>query len=378
MESGARKPPAYPIASVDKALTLLMLLGERKQVRVSEAATMLGTARSTAHRLLAMLEYHGFARQDAETMGYALGPALLELGLTAMERLDLRTLARPLLERLSADVGETVHLVRLQDASVVFLDSVETSRALRIGSRVGRSMPAHCTASGKAILAQMERDQLRRLYPRTKLTRMTPRSPSTRAELEAQLVEVRERGYATNFGEAGRRRCPSYRRGGTGGGRRARRRRPRVAALSSSATSTTTVSTCPSGGNRSRSSRWVTPDSTRIVGMPPERPNAAPSAGPSPTTARSTPRRPVRARTVWRTSDDGLPTTVAEAPVTCARPAATVAEKLALCPASGDHRNVRSPMLPMATAAAPRSERQQAPTTANASKSLASGPCGQV
>jgi DNA-binding IclR family transcriptional regulator len=202
MESGARKPPAYPIASVDKALTLLMLLGERKQVRVSEAATMLGTARSTAHRLLAMLEYHGFARQDAETMGYALGPALLELGLTAMERLDLRTLARPLLERLSADVGETVHLVRLQDASVVFLDSVETSRALRIGSRVGRSMPAHCTASGKAILAQMERDQLRRLYPRTKLTRMTPRSPSTRAELEAQLVEVRERGYATNFGES--------------------------------------------------------------------------------------------------------------------------------------------------------------------------------
>jgi DNA-binding IclR family transcriptional regulator len=202
MQNGGRKRPEYPIASVDKALTLLSLLGDRKQVRVSEAATMLGTARSTAHRLLAMLEYHGFARQDAETMGYAVGPALLELGLATVERLDPRTLARPVLERLSEDVGETVHLVRLQDASVVFLDSVETSRALRIGSRVGRSMPAHCTASGKAILAQLDRDELRRLYPRTKLPRMTPRSPSTRAELEGTLAEVRERGYATNFGES--------------------------------------------------------------------------------------------------------------------------------------------------------------------------------
>jgi IclR family transcriptional regulator, acetate operon repressor len=202
MQNVARKPPEYPIASVDNALTLLTLLGERKQVRVTEAARMLGTARSTAHRLLAMLEYHGFARQDFETKGYTAGPALIEVGLAAVERLDLRGLARPYLERLSDELGETAHLVRLDDASVVFLDSVESSRALRIGSRVGRSMPAHCTAAGKAILAQLTREELRRLYPRTKLEQMTSRSPKTRAELEAALAEIRERGYATNFGES--------------------------------------------------------------------------------------------------------------------------------------------------------------------------------
>lgn len=203
MQNNTRNRPAYPIASVDNALTLVALMGEREQVRVSEAAAVLGTARSTAHRLLAMLEYHGFASQDEETKAYAAGPALIKAGLFAVEGLDLRGLARPVLERLCVEVGETVHLVWLQDALVVFLDSVETSRGLRVGSRAGRFMPAHCTASGKAILAQLPPEDLRRLYPSGgPLEQMTSRSLSTVEELESELEAVRGRGFATNFGES--------------------------------------------------------------------------------------------------------------------------------------------------------------------------------
>jgi DNA-binding IclR family transcriptional regulator len=202
MQNEDRDRPAYPIASVDNALTLVSLLGERGQVRVHEAAEELGTARSTAHRLLAMLEYHGFARQDEETKGYTAGPALMKAGLFAVEGLDLRGLARPVLERLGEEVGETVHLVWLQETVVVFLDSVETDRGLRVGSRVGRFMPAHCTACGKAILAQIPPDELRRLYPDGRLDQMTSRSLSTLEALERELEEVRGRGFATNFGES--------------------------------------------------------------------------------------------------------------------------------------------------------------------------------
>ena len=100
-------------------------------------ADALGSSRSTAHRLLAMLEYHGFARQDPETRAYGPGAGLA----------DLRSAARPALERLCAEVGETTHVVALRDASVEFLDSAETSQGLRVGSRVGILMPAHCTAA---------------------------------------------------------------------------------------------------------------------------------------------------------------------------------------------------------------------------------------
>lgn len=197
-----RERPTYPIASVDNALRLLSHIGERGGVGVSEAAALLGTARSTAHRLLAMLEYHGFATHDADTKAYVVGPALTRAGLAAVEGLDLRDLARPVLEAICDEVDETVHLVALQGTMVLFLDSVETSRGLRVGSRVGRIMPAHCTAGGKVILAQLAPDDVRRLYAGGRLDRMTSRSLSSMNELQRELEEVRERGYATNVGES--------------------------------------------------------------------------------------------------------------------------------------------------------------------------------
>jgi DNA-binding IclR family transcriptional regulator len=197
-----RKVPGYPIASVDNALTLLSLFRVHDRLRVSDAAAALGASRSTAHRLLAMLEYHRFAQQDPATKAYLPGPALIEIGLSAVGSMDIRTAARPLLEHLCDEVQETVHLVVLQDASVMFLDSVETSRSLRIGSRLGRLMPAHCTAAGKAILGQLRPAELERLLPGERLERLTARSLMTRTELEQELERVRAQGYATNFGQS--------------------------------------------------------------------------------------------------------------------------------------------------------------------------------
>jgi IclR family transcriptional regulator, acetate operon repressor len=200
---GARgKPPEYPIASVGNALTLLSLLGDRGQLRVAEAAAELGSARSTAHRLLAMLEYHGFAEQDVATRAYGPGPALLGAGLGALGGLDLRAFARPALERLAEQTGETVHLALLRGGNVVFVDSVESGATLRIGSRIGRVMAACCTAAGKAILAQLHTEELRRMYPDRRLPAMTEHSLETFEQLQTELQQVRDAGYAGNFGES--------------------------------------------------------------------------------------------------------------------------------------------------------------------------------
>jgi IclR family acetate operon transcriptional repressor len=195
--------PAYPIASVDNALRLLLMFKDRQQVRLSDAGEYLGVAHSTAHRLLAMLAYHDFVRQERGQRTYVAGPALVEIGLAVVRNMDVRTRARPILEELAAQFGETVHLSRLEDGSVLYLDAVESQRALRVAARTGNMLPAHCTASGKALLAHLPDDQLRELYPpRRALPTLTSRSIQKRSDLERELLQVRELGYATNDEES--------------------------------------------------------------------------------------------------------------------------------------------------------------------------------
>lgn len=198
----AVEEPRYPIGSVDNALRLLLLLREQRFIRVAEASEVLGVVRSTAHRLLAMLQYRGFVQQDPETKAYSAGPALIDIGLSAVGQMDIRRHLRPCLERLSRTVGETTHLVVLDGAACLFIDSVESTRALRTSSRVGRSFPAHVTSGGKVLLAELPPGRLRELYPESRLPRTSLNSVVRRAELERELELVRERGHATNHGES--------------------------------------------------------------------------------------------------------------------------------------------------------------------------------
>jgi DNA-binding IclR family transcriptional regulator len=194
--------PQYPIESVDNALRVLLLLAEQPKLRLTDVSRYLGVASSTAHRLLAMLQYRGFVRQDAASRSYIPGPMLDGLAFGVLRRLDVRNRARPVLERLNADTGETIHLGRLEGSHVHFIDSVESSRALRVGGRLGRSMPAHCTSTGKALLAELSDGELLQLFPEEDLVRLTPRSIATRTALLQALAQVRAHGYARSEEEA--------------------------------------------------------------------------------------------------------------------------------------------------------------------------------
>jgi DNA-binding IclR family transcriptional regulator len=199
----ARTPPAYPITSVNNALKLLLTFRDQPQLALSDASAYLGVAHSTAHRLLAMLAYHDFVRQERGQRVYVAGPALIEIGLAAVRQLDVRSHARPVLEKLSVDTDETVHLARLNGATVLYLDGIESTRAVRVTTRTGNMLPAHCTASGKALLAELGADELREIYPpRRPLPATTARSIIRRTDLERELDAVRDRGYATNNEES--------------------------------------------------------------------------------------------------------------------------------------------------------------------------------
>ena len=194
--------PQYPIESVDNALRVLLLLGERPELRLTEVSEYLGVASSTAHRILAMLQYRGFVQQDRKTKVYLPGTALTSVAFSILQRSDFRAALHPLLEKLNDTLRETVHLGMLIGATVQFVDAVESPQAVRVASRLGRTMPANSTSTGKALLAQLTAEAINALYPREELEGLTPKSITSRTELHRQLQLVRRRGYATSNEES--------------------------------------------------------------------------------------------------------------------------------------------------------------------------------
>lgn len=193
--------PTYRIGSVDNALRLLALVAERRRVRLTDAAHELGVALSTAHRLMRMLQHHGLVVQDADSKVYAAGPALLRLGRLA-DSADVREVALPHLRALVGEAGETVHLWGAQgETQIVCLASVESPHPLRVGARTGAVLPAHATASGRALLAGLSDARVAALYPGPGLEQVRPATIATLDELLETLATVRACGYAVQRDE---------------------------------------------------------------------------------------------------------------------------------------------------------------------------------
>jgi DNA-binding IclR family transcriptional regulator len=178
-----------------------MLFRGGRPVRVLEASAELGIGRSTAHRLLATLEHRGFVRQEPRTRAYLVGDGLIDLGRSVVRETQLEALAQPELQALAARIGESAHLAVLRGAQVAYVACVESAQILRTGSHVGTMFPAHATASGKAILAELPDAAVRRLYAAETIARLRRNTVHSWSDLRAALDDVRRLGYATNFEE---------------------------------------------------------------------------------------------------------------------------------------------------------------------------------
>ncbi len=202
LDATTGEAPNYPIGSVDNALRLIVLFSERKSVRIADASRLLGVARSTAHRMIQMLQYRGFVVQDEATRAYVAGPQLLRMAFAVVQNLDLRSVAMPVMEEIRGELNETVHLTELRGKDIYFLNSIESTRSVRVGSRTGMLLPAYCTAAGKVMLADLSDAEFDALIDSPTLPKLTERTVGTRKELKAELQQVRQAGYATNFGQS--------------------------------------------------------------------------------------------------------------------------------------------------------------------------------
>lgn len=185
------------IASVLRALDMIELVARSDgEVGVTELAARCGVHKSSVSRIMATLASRGYVRQNPDTGKYSLGLHLAELGSACLAKIDIRQVAKPYIEELRRATGETVHLAVIMDSSMVYIDKSESEHVLGMKSRVGSSVPLHCTGLGKALCAFLPEDFVLARLKRAGMTKYTPNTITDVDSFLACLARVRECGYA--------------------------------------------------------------------------------------------------------------------------------------------------------------------------------------
>lgn len=195
--------PEPQVKILDKALRVLMLFTpEQPEWGVSAVSREVDMSKSTVHRILRVLEQHAFVTQSADTKRFRLGLSGIELGRRAQAGMELRRLALPIMEQLSATSGETVLLqvVSPEGDHVVCIERVQQRRGLRLILDVGSTAPLYAGCSSKVLLAYLDKAAIDAVL-RKRLRPLTSHTTTDPAQIRTQLDEIRRKGYAVSFEE---------------------------------------------------------------------------------------------------------------------------------------------------------------------------------
>jgi DNA-binding IclR family transcriptional regulator len=191
----------YPgTQAIQRAVAILKAFGpDPARLTAQQLSQRTGLNRSTVYRLLSALEYEGLVAAGADGR-YRLGPDMAILGTLALRQLDLRALALPLMRSLAEQSGETIDLEIRHGARVMIIEEVTGDHLLNASSNIGTLYPAHCTATGKLLLAALPADALEPILA-AELCACGPRSITDPEALRADLQASLARGYATAYEE---------------------------------------------------------------------------------------------------------------------------------------------------------------------------------
>ena len=204
MQNSDQQPQRYKIEALERGLLILEALGESPGASLMELVDRLSVPKGSLFRHLQVLEARGYVVRDEASRRYTLGPRLIHLGFSARRHLKLADVALPFIELLRDRFNETVHIGVLDQGQVVHIQAAASRHAVKMVSAVGERTWVHISALGKSLLAWAEPDVLDEAVTRWGLPHFTDQTLTTRPELEADLVLVRERGYSLDDEESAR------------------------------------------------------------------------------------------------------------------------------------------------------------------------------
>jgi IclR family transcriptional regulator, pca regulon regulatory protein len=189
--------------SLERGLAILSsFTASQSLLGISDLARMLGLNRSTTHRYVSTLVALGYLEQDAPTRRYRLGLRVVDLGLSAINSIEVRELSLPHLQQLSDETGHTVNMAILDSGDIVYVERCRTARRgqreIDLNLHVGSRLPAYCTSMGKVLLAFLPDDRFADVIAGLELKKRGPNTLTSRAALRAELAQVRATGYAVN------------------------------------------------------------------------------------------------------------------------------------------------------------------------------------
>jgi IclR family transcriptional regulator, KDG regulon repressor len=173
----------------------------RDGISLAELSKRVGLHNSTTFHLVKTMVSLGYIRQIKDSKRYRIGRPLFALAASALDEIEMVSLAMPVLEDLSHETGESGHFAVRMGDSVVVIARTAAPGAFQLTERVGVVRPAHCTALGKVILAALRVDQIDRFLARIELTAVTPKSITELGVLKKDISEVRSSGIAFDDGE---------------------------------------------------------------------------------------------------------------------------------------------------------------------------------
>ena len=191
-----KEPTVYGVSTLIKALRMLEEVANESELGITDISERLAIHKSTVYRFLDTFRKLGYIKQNPSNDKYSLTLKLFELGSKSVERMDLITEAHPVIEELSKQIEETIHLAVLDEDSVVYLDKIDSPHLLRMFSQIGRKAPAYCTGLGKALLAWASDDIIGKAFSKEKIVKHTANTITEPSQLLNAFEEIRAQGFA--------------------------------------------------------------------------------------------------------------------------------------------------------------------------------------
>ncbi len=183
--------------TVGKALDVLdMVASHGRPVRFSDLLEKSSFPKATLYRLLQTLTHQGMLQLDPETGAYTPGMRLVRLAHTARAQSSLAPIARPWIDSLASETGETVHLAQLDGGQVLYVDKRNATKPVDMFAQAGKVGPAYCTGVGKAMLAFLPEEQLASAIDRQSFFPHTPHTLASAEALRDELTTIRAQGHA--------------------------------------------------------------------------------------------------------------------------------------------------------------------------------------
>ena len=190
------------LKSLDRALNILEVISQEDNISLTDLSSKVGLNKATAFRIAKALKDNGYVKQ-LKNKKYSLTFKMFRLGNRVVQRFDFMNEAKRIITKLANEVDRVIHLVIQDGSQILYIDKYTplNSGKLMNVTKIGKRAPMYCTASGKAILANLPEDEIRKIWNDTEIIKYTARTIVNYDTLLQDLKRIRKNGYSTEYEE---------------------------------------------------------------------------------------------------------------------------------------------------------------------------------